>query len=177
MYYSFPSITFAVSLSGNFKTYPTIKDFPQNKNAQKLLTNSAKIQINETLPKEVKFELSYELTTSTEKTHFKTNTDSNYRIDDLNLLLHHEATQIITRQKLLKILNRFNFNVTTSIGDLSIGRMPLAFGASKSISPNDVLTPIAINSIDKEERTGVDLFLIKSPLTTTIPFRFWICCW
>lgn len=45
--------------------------------------------------------------------------------------------------------------------DLVIGRQPLSLGTSLFINPIDVFNPLAINSIDTEERAGVDAIRFK----------------
>ncbi len=154
----------AVDVSGYFKTYPVIK-YPANKSSLTSLSNAAKIQVNASLPRDIKFEASYELTLMLEKPSLHSEKLNTYRLFDLKTYLRDEKPGNDHKITLLQNLNRLNFNATTDFGDLTIGRTPVAFGVSKSISPNDVLTPIAISVIDKEERTGVDSVILKRSLS------------
>jgi hypothetical protein len=151
---------FALEVSGNFKTYPIVRDLPNTSTNTFSWLNSTKIQLNHTLNQKVTTELAYELTALTEKPLFHTSSLNTYRFKDLNLFIHDELPSNNYKTTLSQNLNRLNFNLKTQFGDASVGRMPLAFGVAKSISPNDVLTPIAFNSIDKEERLGVDAFYL-----------------
>ena len=145
-----------------------VKDFPQLKNSQSSLMNSTKLQFNESFSDKIKFEIAYELTMVTEKTLPHTTTPPAYRVDDLKMYLHDEEVSQKYRTTLAQNLNRLNINFNTNFGDILIGRMPIAFGVSKSISPNDVLTPIAIKTIDKEERMGIDTIGFKKALSSTL---------
>jgi len=163
-----PSLAWSFSLSGNFKSYPMIKDFPQLNHNQNSLTNSTKIQFNEGISDKIKFEMAYELTMVTEKPLPHSTTPLSYRVNDLNVYIHDEKVNQKYRTSLAQNLNRLNINFNTNFGDILIGRMPIAFGVSKSISPNDVLTPIAIQTIDKEERIGIDTLGFKKTLNSSL---------
>jgi len=163
----FFNLSFAADYSGYFKSYPVLKS-PVNKSKVTSLSNALKFQVNTNLVNDIKFEASYELTLMLEKPSAHAEKLNTYRLIDLKSYLHDEKPNTNHKITLLQNLNRFNFNIITSEGDLTIGRTPVAFGVAKSISPNDILTPMAFNTIDKEERTGVDSIIFKRPLTQEI---------
>jgi hypothetical protein len=49
------------------------------------------------------------------------------------------------------------------IGDLTVGRQPVAFGSAKVVNPTDVLAPFTFQTLDKEERSGVDALRLRIP--------------
>lgn len=158
----------AIDLSGYVKSYPVIRDLPDNRPSLNSLSTNAKLQINADLSNTVKFESSYELSLVIEKPLFHSNSLNTYRLFDLDLYLHDKPPSNKYQATLLQNLNRLNFSFATEQGDLTLGRTPVAFGVSKSISPNDVLTPFAFNVIDKEERTGVDSIIFKKLINSEI---------
>lgn len=157
----------ASEISGNLKSYPIFKDLPGTTEIQKSWQNSFKLQYSHSFPFEIKTEVAYEMTSLLEKHLPLAKNSQSYRYDDLNLYIHDEQDSTKYKMSLAQNLNRLNFSWSQPIGDITIGRQPLAFGSAKSINPTDVLTPFAINSIDKEDRMGVDAIIIKTPLNST----------
>jgi len=63
-------------------------------------------------------------------------------------------------------LDRLSVTVRSGIGDLIIGRQPMAWGSGRVVSPTDVIAPFSFNELDKEERYGVDGVRLRVPLGT-----------
>lgn len=154
----------SMEVTGNAKLYGIRKDLPQLPTARNSLQASTKIQSLYTFNDSTKLESAYEFFINIEKPVTHTNKIADYRVIDFKPYLHDEQATSETKILLMHNLNRLNFNLNTTVGDFAIGRQPIAFGSSKSINPTDTLTPFAINTIDKEERNGVDAFVHKLAL-------------
>jgi hypothetical protein len=154
----------AVDFSGNLKAFGISKDLVSRTDNLNSLQLSTKFQAISSLNEFTKIEIAYELLSVTEKPLPHVTPTQNYRVSDLNYYLHDEAYSNDYKTNLIQNLNRLNLNMNFQYADLSIGRMPIAFGSAKSINPTDVLTPFAVNTIDKEERIGVDAAFIKIPI-------------
>lgn len=161
-------------VSGFFKTYPVLMDTESFKEARQSQQDSVKIQLNYDLPAETKFEASYLISRITERPLPHKKTDPNYRFDDLNLYLHDEAPANHSKSTFTQNLNRLNLNFKADWGDILVGRQAVSFGSTKSISPTDVLTPLAPNTIDKEERIGIDSLILKIPFNESVLTDFGI---
>jgi hypothetical protein len=160
----FPESTWALSLSGNLKAYPIISDNIYYVDLLKSFQGSAKLQVQENIESNIKIEAAYELTTFYQKYFSAESAISSYRATDLNVYLHKDNQFTGYHNSIMQNLNRLNMSATIGSIDFTVGRQPIAFGSAKSINPTDVLTPFAINTIDKEERTGVDAVTAKIPL-------------
>ena len=150
--------------SGNIKGFAINKDLPSFKNARNSLQVSNKNALLYTISDEVKIEGAYELSSIYEIPTLHSNTIANYRVKDFKPYLHDENPSDKHKTLILHNLNRLNLNINSQYGDFIIGRMPIAFGSSKSLNPTDVLTPFALNTIDKEERMGVDAIVYKKSI-------------
>ncbi len=155
---------YAVDFSGHFKLYGIRQDVAGKTANRSSLQGMGKIQAMTELSEKTKAEFAYEVTTLTDKPLPHTSPDSNYRIKDLDFYLHDEKYSKDYKTRLSQNLNLFNISHSFQQLDLNVGRMPIAFGAAKSINPTDVLTPFSFSTIDKEERTGVDTINAKIPI-------------
>lgn len=153
----------ASDFSGNFKAFGISRDLPLYDSLENTLQLSTKVQYLTSFSEKTNFEIAYELTTFTEKPKAHSNQKFSYRAVDFKPYLHDEKPNRDYKTLLSHNLNRFNLNTKLELLDVNIGRMPIAFGSAKSINPTDVLAPFAINTIDKEERTGVDALQFKIP--------------
>lgn len=150
--------------SGNLKAFAINKDLPSYPDSRNSLQLSTKNAVLYSLNEQTKLEAAYEFTLLNEQPTSHQNIISAYRLVDFKPYLHDESPSNEHKTLVLHNLNRFNLNLNTSLGDFVIGRVPIAFGSSKSLNPTDVLTPFALNTIDKEERMGVDALVYKRAL-------------
>lgn len=81
-----------------------------------------------------------------------------YRVLDLDEELYNSDrdNQKSSRFLVNQNLDRFYVSYSKNALNLNVGRAPIAFGSSKIINPTDVLTPISYQTLDKEERVGID---------------------
>jgi len=157
------SPAYSFDLSGHFKLYGIRQDITGKTANRSSFQGMGKIQAITDLSANTKAEIAYELSTLTDKPLPHTTPENNYRIKDLKYYLHDEKYSKEYKTRISQNLNRFNLSHRFDSLDLNIGRMPIAFGAAKSINPTDVLTPFSFSTIDKEERTGVDTINAKIP--------------
>jgi len=157
-------LAFAFSFSGNLKSYPIIRDLPAATETQKAWQNSFKFQAQQSFSDVSKSEAAYEMTATFQKHLPHTTSEPAYRFTDINTYVHDEHNYKDYKTSVVQNLNRLNVSYSFSFADFNLGRQPMNFGAAKSINPTDVLTPFSINTIDKEERFGVDAFVVKVPI-------------
>jgi hypothetical protein len=160
----FPFQAIAVDWSGHLKLYSIRQDVAGKNSNRSSLQGMGKIQAISDLSEKTKAEFAYEITTLTDKPLPHTSPDTNYRIKDLDFYLHDEKYSKDYKTRISQNLNRFNISHSFQQLDLNVGRMPISFGAAKSINPTDVLTPFSFSTIDKEEKTGVDTINAKIPI-------------
>jgi len=60
-------------------------------------------------------------------------------------------------------LDRLFFSIQTDSADIKFGRQSISFGSSRFVNPLDVLTSFSFDTIDQEERFGVDAIRIRLP--------------
>ncbi|MEA9355830.1 hypothetical protein SHI21_06450 [Bacteriovorax sp. PP10] len=89
-----------------------------------------------------------------------------YRVLDLDQELYSsdKDNQKSSRVLLNQNLDRFYVSYSKNAFNLNVGRAPIAFGSSKIINPTDVLTPISYQTLDKEERVGIDTIRVNYSL-------------
>ncbi|MEE2656903.1 MAG: hypothetical protein VX733_00245 [Candidatus Latescibacterota bacterium] len=78
---------------------------------------------------------------------------------------HYIVSGLGTSQ-LRATLDRALLSYSADMGDLYIGRQPIAFGSARALNPTDVFVPFSYATIDKEERAGVDAVRARFPLGT-----------
>jgi hypothetical protein len=87
-----------------------------------------------------------------------------YRLADLAPDLFPQPGSATGNFILSQNLDRAYVSGSFGLGDVTLGRQPVAFGSAKVINPMDVLAPFTFQALDKEERTGVDAIRIRTPL-------------
>lgn len=86
-----------------------------------------------------------------------------YRTDDLKSPLwpdDFDGSGFVLKQN----LDRLYASVALPFADISLGRMPIAWGNARAINPTDVLVPFTFDAMDTEERPGVDAFRMRFPV-------------
>ena len=68
-----------------------------------------------------------------------------------------------TAAKLYYNLDRVNATFSMPFADLIVGRQAISFGVGKYISPTDIYAPFAVQTLDRENRRGVDGVRIRIP--------------
>lgn len=65
--------------------------------------------------------------------------------------------------KLYYNLDRVNATFSMPFADLIVGRQAISFGVGKYISPTDIYAPFAVQTLDRENRRGVDGVRMRIP--------------
>ena len=85
-----------------------------------------------------------------------------YRFADLSgYLIKPESGESVG---LLQNLDRLNAAVHFGPADLFIGRQAIAWGSGRVINPTDVIAPFTFESLDTEDRRGVDAVRMRIPI-------------
>jgi len=85
-----------------------------------------------------------------------------YRADDINNKIHSTKNGNYTFE-VNQNLDRLFFSIQTDSADIKFGRQSISFGSSRFVNPLDVLTSFSFDTIDQEERFGVDAIRIRLP--------------
>ena len=81
------------------------------------------------------------------------NTGSNrFRYKDLDPVLSEHGDHVVVLQN----LDRFNYQLATENGDLTIGRQVISFGSARFINPTDIFLPFVLQTLNQEYRVGID---------------------
>lgn len=155
---------YAFDYQGNVKFYNIFKDLPSTEGLNRYYQLSNKNQVLFELNSEFKFEVGHEVFINIEKPVPHRDEILNYRIIDFKNYLHDSSPSNEYEYLLSHNLNRFNISYSTPLFDFTLGRTPISFGSAKTINPTDFVAPISFNTIDKEERTGVDSLVFKIPI-------------
>lgn len=160
-------------LSGYYKTYLTVL-LPAGENGSQPPQGTATMPFRlkgEWKPAdEVAVAAAYELTptlsqeTGTAVLAWPQPDATAYRVADLDPLLYPQQQDPEARFTLAQNLDRAFVSKSFSFGDLIVGRQPVAFGSAKVVNPTDVLAPFTYQTLDKEERSGVDALRFRAPL-------------
>ncbi len=156
LFFSIEQNSFA--LNGSYKTFISES---QNTNEDKFLstfTNTFRPKFVWSPNDKFSFYTAYAISANIQSTTLPLNNGikRTYRAADLNPDLytsnHSGQSNVLVNQN----LDRFYLSYSAQWGNLNIGRAPIAFGSAKIVNPTDVLTPITYQTLDKEERVGVD---------------------
>ncbi len=86
---------------------------------------------------------------------------SAYRTADLDHALFPPEPGDTGSFALFQNLDRFSFSWKGEAADLTIGRQAIAWGSARVINPTDIIAPYAFNTLDQEERFGVDAVRLR----------------
>lgn len=82
-----------------------------------------------------------------------------YRVEDLDPNLVESDGDLF----LIQNLDRALITCSGDCADVNIGRQAIAFGSARIINPTDIITPFTFNTLDQEERIGVDAVRVTIP--------------
>lgn len=158
------------ALSGNFKTYFSESKSPYENTYDGALTSSFRPKFTWTANENFTFYGAYALSLDwQQRSPLLTSSQSpkkEYRAVDLDQEISSSDKNKSSRFFLNQNLDRFYVNYSRGAFNLNVGRAPVAFGSAKIINPTDVLTPFTYQTLDKEERVGVDTVRMNYSLGT-----------
>jgi hypothetical protein len=89
-----------------------------------------------------------------------------YRAVDLDSLLYPSQDDSIEHFAVNQNLDRAMVTIRTTPADIIIGRQPIAWGSARAVNPTDVLAPFSFETLDTEDRIGIDAVRARIPLGT-----------
>lgn len=151
------------AINGSYKTYLSDAKYPDTNSSAGELTNTFRPKLTWSPSDNYTFYAAYALSANLEKNSsliLTSQTQKNYRVMDLDSELYSSDKTKTKKNSVLvnQNLDRFymSYSPSGSGFNLNVGRAPVAFGSAKIINPTDVLTPMTYQTLDKEERVGVD---------------------
>jgi len=87
-----------------------------------------------------------------------------YRAVDLDTRLYPSEGDSVGNFVLNQNLDRASATFRTKFADITIGRQAIAWGSARSVNPTDVLAPFTFETLDTEDRIGIDAARIRIPL-------------
>ena len=92
------------------------------------------------------------------------NVTGGYRIDDLHPQLYPSLNDSVGDFSIEQNLDRAFATINAGPADITVGRQAIAFGSARVINPTDVFAPFAYQTLDTEDRAGVDAVRVRKPL-------------
>lgn len=89
-----------------------------------------------------------------------------YRAVDLDPDLYPSDPGAVRHFALGQNLDRASVTLRFSSADFTVGRQAIAWGSARVINPTDVLAPFTFETLDTEDRIGVDAVRARIPLGT-----------
>jgi hypothetical protein len=152
----------AFALNGSFKTYlsEAKSSDPSEDTWSRDLTSTFRPKFTWAADDNLIFYGAYALTGDWQKhpigTAIMGEPKRSYRAIDLDSNFLTSTNQTENRFYLKQNLDRLYLSYSIADFNLNVGRAPVAFGSAKIVNPTDVLTPLSYQTLDKEERVGVD---------------------
>ena len=87
-----------------------------------------------------------------------------YRVIDPKIQLYPPASEPVRYFSLNQNLDRASVTFRTPHADIIAGRQAIAWGSARVINPTDVLAPFTFDTLDTEDRIGVDALRVRIPL-------------
>lgn len=87
-----------------------------------------------------------------------------YRVDDLDPRLYPAQGDSVASLAVFNNLDRLYLELRTNRVDFFVGRQAIAFGSARAVNPTDVLAPYTYETLDTEDRVGVDAVRARMPL-------------
>ena len=88
----------------------------------------------------------------------------NYRFDDLDGRLYPSPDNKVASLAIVQNLDRAFVTVRADFADIYAGRQAIGFGSARVINPTDVVAPFSYETLDTEDRVGVDAVRVRIPL-------------
>ena len=87
-----------------------------------------------------------------------------YRVIDFESRLYPEDNSDVASFAVFHNLDRAYATIELDRLDLYVGRQPIAFGSARIINPTDVIAPYSYETLDTEDRVGVDAVRARVPI-------------
>jgi hypothetical protein len=163
----------SLSVNGHFKSYFYLFQpaWPGNLGAEGLSSNRLRLNLSYKPRPWVAMDAAYDIVpriqssgVSADPFLFRQINPFTYRAADLDRQLYPEGSDRADHFVLLQNLDRAMVTFHTPPADISLGRQPIAWGSARVINPTDVLAPFAFETLDTEDRIGIDAARVRIPL-------------
>jgi hypothetical protein len=165
------------SLSGYFKSYlflyqpPSINGYPQNSSLEGLSTNRLRLHLSYQPRGWIGMETAYDIVPRIQSAGFSEKSiffsqlnPFTYRAMDLDNRLYPSDSASTKNLVLSQNLDRALVSIHTKPADITVGRQAIAWGNARVINPTDVLAPFTFETLDTEDRVGIDAVRTRIPL-------------
>lgn len=152
----------AAHVTGNVKTYLIHRDANSAGKNNDIIDNALRIKVTGNPLDKIHAEIAYEFLPLF-RSHGITQEEAqtkNYRVIDLDRELLSSKDHSTFSQN----LDRAFLTFSMPSADLHFGRQAIAFGSARVINPTDVLAPYSFDTLNQEERVGVDALRLVIPL-------------
>jgi len=179
---AFPATAADYTLGGYVKSYfylfqpPTVDGLTgteSGSNPEVMLSNRFRIQASYSLFRRMRLDAAYDLAPRMQSrgllrdSFFFGRIDPfSYRAVDLDTNVHPSETEIPGRFTLGQNLDRTSLTLSFPMADIIIGRQAIAWGSARVINPTDVLAPFTFDTLDTEDRIGIDAVRTRIPIGT-----------
>lgn len=169
-----------LSVDGYFKSYlsvfqpASIEDTIGNgmrPSPEALLSNRLRLQASYSLNKRVRIDAAYDLAPRFQSEGmaggsllFSPIDPLSYRVVDLDPLLYPSDPGSVHPFALGQNLDRAAVTVRSKKVDWTIGRQAIAWGSARVVNPTDILAPFTFETLDTEDRIGIDAVRARIPL-------------
>lgn len=170
------------SLSGYYKNYLLIYQPPSTGNSgfdsgtqsrKALSTNRLRLHLSYEPSSWISMDAAYDIVPSIRSMGFSQSAllfgqinPFIYRAADFDPLLYPSQDNSIEHFALSQNLDRAMVTIRTKPADIMIGRQPIAWGSARGVNPTDVLAPFTYETLDTEDRIGIDAVRTRIPLGT-----------
>jgi len=89
---------------------------------------------------------------------------SDYRAGDIESCLYPSETEKNASFAVFQNLDRLSLTFNTNLADIIVGRQVIAWGSAHAVNPTDILSPFTFQTIDTENRRGVDAVRVRIPV-------------
>jgi hypothetical protein len=165
-----------LSLSGYVKSYLFLfQPVPTSRNqaVMGLSTNRFRLDLSYQHQRWMNLEAAYDLVPKIQSAALSNNpllfsqiNPFTYRIADLKANLYPAGAGAIRNFALSQNLDRAVITFHTQAADIAVGRQPIAWGSARAVNPTDVLAPFTFETLDTEDRIGIDAVRVRVPLGT-----------
>jgi hypothetical protein len=136
-----------------------------------IVTNRFRFNGRLKLSPRLRIDLSYDIVPQVQDREFAASQDffpvpdaSDYRVTDFDRRIYPREGGAVASFVLNQNLDRALITVRTDVADIYVGRQAIAFGSARIINPTDVLAPFTYETLDTEDRFGIDAVRVRVPL-------------
>lgn len=158
-----------LNVNGYYKTFFTVFSLPDSDRAAGLVNNQLRLQLSWQTSEWMEIYLAYDLIPRVQSPilseggmMFQGAPLGDYRVEDFSDKIYPDSAPFSFG--LYHNLDRSMVTLKLSWADVYIGRQAISWGSSRTINPTDIIAPFTFNTLDQEERRGVDAIRVRVPV-------------